>query len=148
MSFASSWSHIISLGLLCVGASLVLGACGGGGEDGERVLTPSPEVVSMGTLYTLGNNDEDPATNERVPYERVILLRATGDLPVEISRVCLVGDAKNQFVLEGPKPTTATAAEDAAVRVTYERESAGGPDRESPSIYSMTIQGDWSARMP
>lgn len=118
-------SRLTALTLLCA----MLASCGSTEEDGERVLTPYPEEVSMGTLYPLGNSDEDPATNERIPYERVILLRSTAELPVEISKVCLVGDARNQFVLEGPKPTTATAATDAAVRVTYERASAGGPDQ-------------------
>ena len=105
-------------------------ACGGGGEeDGARVLESYPEVVSMGALYPYRESEEDVADNRRVPFERVILLRATGDLPVNISKVCLVGDGANQFVLEGPKPATATAATDAAVRVTYEREGKGGPDQ-------------------
>ena len=104
-------------------------SCGEPEPEGDAVLTIFPEEVSMGTLYPLGDRAEDVADNGRVPFERVILLRATGDLPVTISKVCLVGDGANQFVLEGPKPGVATPAVDAAVRVTYERESPGGPDQ-------------------
>lgn len=124
-SYSFSWRRAT---LACLVFSL-LSACGSSEDEGERLLTPYPAELSMSSLYPLDNNDEDPATSERVPFERVVLLRATGGLPVEISKICLVGDAKNQFVLEGPKPATATAATDAAVRVTYERANVGGPDQ-------------------
>lgn len=82
----------------------------------------------MGELYPLGNAEEDVTSNERTPFEQVILLRARGEGEVTIDKICLAGDAASQFILEGPRPGVATPALDAAVRVTYERDTPNSGD--------------------
>ena len=57
---------------------------------------------------------------------------------LEIDAVCLEGsaDALAQFAIEGPVPDTPKRDEDAALRVTYERQAPGGPDHVAIIVQS------------
>lgn len=109
---------LVGLGLTGVG---IIG-CGGGGEvEGERCLVPHLSPVPFGEMYPKGNRDEDLLSPERSPYEWVLQLQSNCGAEVNIEKVCLVGDT-DHFILEGPEPTTATGAQSAVVRITYERQ--------------------------
>lgn len=117
--------------------SLMVG-CGGGGDGEELILEPHVESQSFGELYPQGNSDENPSTSERVPYEWVLLLGAP-NVPVEIEKVCLVGDT-DFFIHEVSEPTTAKPGKDVAVRVTYERTSPN--DGDSADNAAIVIQSN------
>lgn len=113
-------------------------SCGGGADGEELILEPYVESQSFGELYPLGNAAEDVSTSERVPYEWVLLLGAP-NVPVEIEKVCLVGDT-DFFIHEVSEPTTAKPGADVAVRITYERTSPN--DGESADNAAIVIQSN------
>ena len=123
------------LGLVVAGALAV--GCGDGDGGGAVEITPDKSPIRMGQLYPLGENAEDPGTNERVPYEVVLLLK-TESGALDIEKVCLEGpaDAVAQFALEGPVPATPKRDEDAALRITYERQAPGPIDNVAVIIQS------------
>ncbi len=119
--------------LLGLGAS----ACRDGGGSGDVDILPNVSPARLGQMYPLGENDPEPGTTDRVPYELVILLK-TENGGLDIEKVCLEGsaDALLQFALEGPQPPTPKRDEDAALRITYERQAPGGPDNIAVVVQS------------
>lgn len=119
--------------LLGLGAS----ACRDGGGSGDVDILPNVSPARLGQMYPLGENDPDPGTTERVPYELVLLLK-TENGGLEIDEVCLQGsaDALAQFALEGPVPEVPKRDEDAALRITYERQAPGPQDNIAVIVQS------------
>lgn len=113
----------------------VVAGCGAAEEaEGPQIL-PHVSPVQLGDFWPLGNNTPEPGNNERTPYEWVLLLQSVGDEPVNISKVCMIGDT-NQFILEGPEPANAIpAGDEGALRLTYGRTSPGS-DRAAVVVKS------------
>lgn len=111
--------------------------CNGEGADGPVEILPNVSPVRMGQMWPLGDEVDDPGTNERVPFEVVILL-TTESGGLEVDSVCLEGtpDALAQFALEGPVPEVPKRDEDAALRVTYERQAPGPQDNVAVVVQS------------
>lgn len=122
---------------LTVFVGLAATGCRDGGADGDLEIFPNQSPARFGQMYPLGDNDPDPATTDRVPYEWVLLLK-TESGALEIDEVCLEGsaDALMQFALEGPLPEVPRRDQDAALRVTYERQAPGGPDNVAVIVQS------------
>ncbi len=97
-----------------------------------RTILPHQSPAVFGQMFPLGTRDIDVVNATRVPFEWVLLLQAPCEESVTIEKVCLIGeDAKEgddvaHFILEGPVPGSASAAEPAAVRITYDREEPVG----------------------
>lgn len=90
----------------------------------------------LGEMWPLGAETPQPATNERAPYEWVLLLQNQCDDQLKIDSVCLVGDSIDNFIIEGPVPTTVKRGDPGAVRVTYQRLTEGGPDNVAVIVKS------------
>ena len=105
-------------------------ACNGGESALSGEILPHVSPVVFQDFYPAPDDaaDADVADSERTPFEWVLLLQSTGDGPVNIDTVCLEGPAADQFIVEGPKPETVDPGQEAAVRLTYQRKSPGGPD--------------------
>lgn len=117
--------------------AVMFAGCSGEGGGGDVDILPNVSPIRMGQMWPLGENTEDPGTNERVPFEVVLLLK-TESGGLEIEKVCLEGsaDALAQFALEGPEPESPKRDEDAALRITYERQAPGGPDNVAVVVQS------------
>lgn len=118
-------------------SSIAVIGCRDGGANGPVEILPNVSPARMGQMWPLGENDPDPGTTERVPFELVILL-TTESGGLEIDDVCLEGtaDALAQFALEGPVPEEPKRDEDAALRVTYERQAPGPEDNVALIVQS------------
>ena len=124
--------------LMWAGAAIIaFSGCSGDDGGGAVEIFPNVSPVRMGQMYPLGDEDPNPGTNERVPYELVVLLK-TESGALEIDKICLNGspDALAQFAIEGPVPETPKRDEDAAVRITYERQAPSGPDNVALIVQS------------
>ena len=131
MNTALKWSTaLVLLGVISSG-------CRDGGANGPVEILPNVSPARLGQMWPLGENDPDPGSTERVPYELVILL-TTESGGLEIEEVCLEGsaDALMQFALEGPVPETPKRDEDAALRITYERQAPGPEDNVAVVVQS------------
>lgn len=115
---------------------VALVGCRDGGDDGALEILPNISPIQMGQMFP-PDGTEDPGTNERVPFEAVLLLK-TESSALDIEKVCLEGspDALLQFALEGPVPNEPKRDEDAALRITYERQAPGGPDNVAVVVQS------------
>jgi len=108
-------------------------AASGCGDDAPKTCS-SPEIlphhspVVLGEMWPLGSETAQPATNERVPYEWVLLLQNQCDELLKIDTVCLVGEGIDNYIIEGPVPNSVKRGEPGAVRLTYNRTDPGGPD--------------------
>lgn len=122
-------------------AVVTLTACGDSADENAgqctgREILPHLSPINLGEMHPLGGETENPADNTRVPYEYVLLLDAPCE-PVDIAQICLVGDPARggddvaQYTLEGPVPETATGSEEAAVRITYDRDQ---PNSQPDSV--------------
>jgi|GEM_PF-1329495 len=95
---------------------------------GPEIL-PHLSPVNLGSLYALGADETpDPGSPVAVPLEVTLFLQSTCSTPLEIDRVCIVGDAHNgdaedpAFILEGPVPSTVPNGDAAALRLTYDND--------------------------
>lgn len=119
---------------IVVAALGIIGCRGGDGDDGPLEILPHQSPARLGQMWPATDDvPPDPGTNERVPFEWVLLLQTSSDA-IEIEEVCLVGS--DQFTIEGPVPEDPRRDEDAAVRVTYERTEPGGPDHAAIVVQS------------
>lgn len=102
-----------------------IAACGDSEDTVGRLITPHASPVQLGDFWPQGSTEPELGNNGRTPYEWVLLLQSIGDEPVKVSKACLVGDTNN-FILEGPEPsTTIPAGDEGAIRLTYGRTSPG-----------------------
>lgn len=109
------------LSMLLPVSLLLFAGCNQEEATGSAELTPHVSPIVLGDMYPENSDEVDLASNERTPYEFVLLLRATGDAPVEISEACLVGPDSDMFILEGPTPATVDRSVEGALRLTYTR---------------------------
>lgn len=132
-------SSDVKLRLVAAACLVALAAtgCGDNGEgDGSAEILPHQSPASFGEMYPTGNNDPDPTGNVRTPFEWVLLLQSTGDAPLEINEVCLVGDEEDgsdvdQFTLEVENqelPATVDAGGEFGLRLTYDRQDPNEGD--------------------
>ncbi len=92
-------------------------------ESGPEIL-PSVSPIQLGDLWPQGNEEANLGSNERTPFEYVLLLQSTGDEMLEIDDVCLIGNSDN-FIIEGPEPSSVRPGDEAGVRITYSRQNPG-----------------------
>ncbi len=132
--------------MICA-ASFLAAGCGNNESEGVRTIGTNlqdpaqageermGEPIFVGPIFPemyppSDNTADDPVDTERTPFEFVVLLRSTGEVPVDISEICLVGEsdtARDQFILEAPEtPVQSTSQVDQAVRITYDRQSPNG----------------------
>ncbi|MCB9539972.1 MAG: hypothetical protein H6704_27480 [Myxococcales bacterium] len=119
--------------VLIVGLGLALVACDDGGEDtcGGASAEPFPAALNFGEVKRAGQGD--PLT-DTVPARRTVLVRNGCSAALSVEQVCLVGDARGAFELEGPTPMSAARGEEIAVRVTYDADMpAERVDGERPA---------------
>lgn len=133
---ASAHKPFLALMLLAL-AALVFNGCSEDEEDPAGCegpeLTPHLSPVSFGELYPLGSNEENTATNERVPYEWTLQLLSMCKKDVSIEKICMVGDTEDEngnviFSFENPPQMKATATDSATVRIRYERSTPNPGD--------------------
>ncbi len=136
--------------LVCLATLCILPSCGEDVQEEDHCL--GPEILPHASPVFLGepypsDGEPDPGNGERTPYEWVLLLQSSCDRSIVIEDVCIVGDpTKNgddvaQFQLDGPRPAKASFGEDAALRLTYGRNTLaadtdqdGKPDPDSVAV--------------
>lgn len=124
--------------------ALAATGCGDNGEGGGSAeILPHQSPASFGEMYPTGNNEPDPTGNVRTPFEWVLLLQSTGDAPLEISEVCLVGDEADgsdvdKFTLEVENqdlPASVDAGDEFGLRLTYDRQEPNeGDDADQVAV--------------
>ncbi len=111
--------------IACLATLIVLAsACGPDGTERGALIRPHLSPVNFGNLAYLPDDPIDPGCMQHAPCQWSLLLQSYGTDPVEVTQTCLLGDSRNAFVVEGPKPTTIEADHDAVVRFTYQPSSA------------------------
>lgn len=119
--------------LLALSLVFGLAACDDGAEDtcGGASAEPFPAALNFGAVKRAGQGD--PLT-DTVPARRTVLVRNGCTAALTVEQVCLVGDARGTFELEGPSPASAARGEEVAVRVTYDADMpAERVDGERPA---------------
>ncbi|PKN55509.1 MAG: hypothetical protein CVU56_20900 [Deltaproteobacteria bacterium HGW-Deltaproteobacteria-14] len=93
---------------------------------GPEIL-PHLSPLNLGSLHPLpAGATPEPGSAAEVPLEVTLFLQSTCSTPLEITKVCVVGDAHNgdagdtAFTIEGPVPATVKGGDAAAVRLTYD----------------------------
>lgn len=144
---------VVSVALGVFGLASSAG-CDSEAETGAKIF-PHLSPVNFGDLYPLGNGEADPSTNERVPYEWVLLLQNGGAETLKIDKVCLIGDAHNGVANDhafsirtsGAVPISVVAGGEAAVEITYEHEDTNSVDADGdgtpdPDVVGLLIESN------
>lgn len=112
-------------------AALVV-SCAPAPENAGRHIRPHLSPVALGDLWVLPSGETpDETSSQYVPYSWTLLLQSTGTDNVKIQSVCLVGNDRGVFAIEGPDDTDLGPDQMAAVRITYDSDGpspGGNPD--------------------
>lgn len=122
----SAAASVVGVALLAF-AGLAAG-CDSASEGcvGPEIL-PHLSPLNLGSLHPLSSGaTPEPGSADAVPLEVTLFLQSTCSTPLEITKVCIVGDAHNgdasdtAFTIEGPVPAMVGRGDAAAVRLTYD----------------------------
>jgi len=107
------------------------------------LILPSESPKALGIFRPRGDGEPaNPGAGIYPPYEWTLFLQNTCGQPLEISKVCIVGDGEGDaaaFTLEGPLPDKVSRGDAAAVRLTYapkgvNPDADGDGERDANSI--------------
>lgn len=147
-------SAISLLGAMVAASALLMaGACDSEAAGGAEIL-PHLSPVNFGDLYPLGNRQPEPTSNERVPYEWVLLLQNGGSESLRISKVCLLDDNHNGVAgdkafsirVSDALPLTVVPGSEAAVEITFEHEELNvdldGDTEADPDTVALVVESN------
>lgn len=116
-------------------------------REGEIERCPGTSIAPHVTPVNFGElavgDDGDYQDPQQTPYQWTLLLHSQCDEEVHIDEACLIGNdgsAPEQFFMEGPEPEVASLAEDAVVRLTYDRQTTHGDGEQDD--YALVVQSN------